>query len=541
MQISKINNSQINFRAHFYKIEPRDKKVYVQTDNKPYLGEKPYLVWYNDNEEKIEEKMEKEGDLYSVKSCFDAKPETYHIEYKDTKKIDVKNGKRYFINPELLMQKASVATRIQYRQPIIHTIKEGKTVGKIKYQDSNVWKKNDDIKEPTIIVTRTFHSEIDNPNIVGLILTLDDIAGYSHLGTRLRQEVDVCGAVPDTNIANELKSLNGKNVEIELKDNQIFFKETDKPAKPMEFKTIEVPKMKYCNKILTSKEYSPDVIGAKAVNLRRLEELKEKGKIDVIIPKSIALPHNYLEPYMEKLSGVTKDEKFEEYCEQFDKFVTDGEINPLIDYIKKSGLNYKDGLMVRSAFNGEDLPNYSAAGIYKTYASGIDAEGLFDSIRIVANSKNGHDAIFSRKMYNIPEEKIQPGVIIQERIVPDYKFTLYTDDKKGNVKVELYSDKKWYNDNANLPNVFIYNKKTGKLNYNSVQMINPMATFNEDGDLTELEPVKYDLSEKKDLFEQIKKLCQNALVIEKEFGHPQDIEGGFKDNNIYLWQSRNIV
>ena len=43
------------------------------------------------------------------------------------------------------------------------------------------------------------------------------------------------------------------------------------------------------------------------------------------------------------------------------------------------------------------------------------------------------------------------------------------------------------------------------------------------------------------LFEQIKKLCKNALVVEKEFGHPQDIEGGFKDNNIYLWQSRNIV
>ena len=32
-----------------------------------------------------------------------------------------------------------------------------------------------------------------------------------------------------------------------------------------------------------------------------------------------------------------------------------------------------------------------------------------------------------------------------------------------------------------------------------------------------------------------------ASIIEKEFGYPQDIEGGLKDNNIYLWQSRNIV
>lgn len=540
MRISGINNYQPYFKAHTYKVEPRDRNVYIMTDNKPYKGEKPYLVWYNDNEEKQEKEMVKEGDIFYVKSFLVKNLENYHIEYKDTKRIDVKNGKQYHINPELLMQKASVATRLQYRQPVIHTIKEGQTVGKIKYQDSNTWKKNDDIKEPTILVTRTFLSEIDNPNIVGLILTLDDVANYSHIGTRLRQEVDVCGAVLETDIVNKLKSLDSKNVEIKLKDNQIFFKETDKPAKPMETKTVEVPKLKYCDKILTSKEYSPDVIGAKAINLRRLEKLAEKGKIDAIIPKSIALPHNYLEPYMH---GRSKnfDEHYKEYCDMYDKFVTNGEINPLIEYIEKSGLNYKDGLMVRSAFNGEDLPNYSAAGIYKSDVADLDKEDLFETIRIVTNSKNGHDAEFSRKMYNIPYEDIQPGVIIQERIMPDYKFTLYTDDEKGNVKVELYSDKTWYHDDAVLPNIFTYNRKTGKLTYNSIQMNNPMATFNEDGEIIELEPIKYDLSDNKELFKQIKKLCQNALVIEKEFGHPQDIEGGFKDNNIYLWQSRNIV
>lgn len=540
MQISGINNYQPNFKAHSYKIEPRDRKVFIQTDNKPYRGEQPYLVWYNDKEEKIEKEMTKEGDLFSVESYFIQKPENYHIEYKDTNRIDLRNGRQYYINPELLMQKASIATRLQYRQPIIHTLKEGQTVGKIKYQDSNVWKKNDDIDEPTILVTKTFHSHTDNPNIVGLILTLDDVANYSHLGTRLRQEVDVCGAVLDTNITNKLKSLNGKNVEIKLKDNQIFFKETDKPAKPMKFNTIEVPKLKYCDKILTSKEYSSDIIGAKAVNLRRLEELVEKGKIDVIIPKSIALPHNYLEPYLDIFIEDNK-RNFKEYCKKFDEYVTGGKINPLIEYIKESGLNYNDGLKIRSAFNGEDLPNYSAAGIYRTDVCDIDAEGLFDTIRFVANSKNEHNAKFSRKMYNIPDENIQPGIIIQERIRPDYKFTLYTDDKKGNVKVELFSDKAWYHDDAILPNIFTYNRKTGELTYNSIQMDCPMATFNEDGEIIDLEPVKYDLSENKELFEQIKKLCKNALVIEKEFGHPQDIEGGFKDNNIYLWQSRNIV
>lgn len=541
MQIHSVSNYQPYFKAHSYKVEPRDKNIIVQTDNNPYRGEKPYLAWYNDENEKIEQEMIKEGDLYSAKSPFaNTSHQTYHIEYKDTKKIDLKNGKPYYINPDLMMQKASVATRLQYRQPVIHTIKEGQTVGKIKYQDSNVWKKNDDITEPTIIVTKTFQSKTDNPNIVGIILILDDVAGYSHLGTRLRQEVDVCGAVLQTDKANEIKSLNGKNVEIELKDNQIFFKETKKSGKPIEFTTIEVPKLKYCDKILTSKEYSPDIIGAKAVNLHRLEELAEKGKIDVIIPKSIALPFGYIEQFMNKCDKDDYDKSFEEYCNLFDKFVKNGEINPLIDFIKANDIG-KNEIMIRSAFNGEDLPNYSAAGIYKSDSCKLKPDEVFDIIRWVANSKNNKNAVYSRKRYNIPDENIQPGVIIQDRIFPDYKFTLYTDDKKGNVKVELYSDKKWCNDEVNLPNIFTYNRKTGKLTYKSIQMINPKATFDENGDLIELEPLKYNLSDNKNLFKQIKKLCQNALVIEKEFGHPQDIEGGFKDDDIYLWQSRNIV
>ena len=55
------------------------------------------------------------------------------------------------------------------------------------------------------------------------------------------------------------------------------------------------------------------------------------------------------------------------------------------------------------------------------------------------------------------------------------------------------------------------------------------------------EPVKQDLSENKQLFKQLKRLAKNALVIEKEFGAPQDIEGGIKDNDLYIWQTRNIV
>ena len=79
------------------------------------------------------------------------------------------------------------------------------------------------------------------------------------------------------------------------------------------------------------------------------------------------------------------------------------------------------------------------------------------------------------------------------------------------------------------------------MTYNSIQLSNPTASFNENQKLQSIEPAKDNLSNNKKLFEQIKKVAQNAIIVEKEFGAPQDIEGGIKDGNIYFWQSRNIV
>ena len=66
------------------------------------------------------------------------------------------------------------------------------------------------------------------------------------------------------------------------------------------YSTIEVPNLEYCDHILTSDEYDPKLIGAKAVNLKKLEKLADEGKIDVNIPKSVALPAGYIEKLIEK-------------------------------------------------------------------------------------------------------------------------------------------------------------------------------------------------------------------------------------------------
>lgn len=222
-------------------------------------------------------------------------------------------------------------------------------------------------------------------------------------------------------------------------------------------------------------------------------------------------------------------------------------MNNILETLQDNGIN-TDSFMVRSAFNGEDLPNYSAAGLYHSNCASmtnndenLNKENLFSTISMVAESKNSPDAILSRKQHNIPDDKIQPGIILQDKIDEDYKFTIYTNDGNNNLKIDLFSNNAWEYEDAIQPHVFTYNKNNGKLTYDSIQMENSAVTFDEDMNIINSEPVKQDLSENKQLFKQLKRLAKNALVIEKEFGAPQDIEGGIKDNDLYIWQTRNIV
>ena len=550
MRITPIKFYTPQFKAHSYKIEPKTCKFEIQTDNNPYLGEKPYLI-YDDYGENREVEMEKKNGLYSAKAQAQPwqKDFKYHIKYQDTGKLDLKDGKEYSVDFDKIRKDAFEKTRKQYRQPLIYTFKSGSTVGKLTYcQEATTEYIENKIKEPTILICESLHSfGIKNPNLVGLILSSGTPPSLSHSGTMLRNSAKVAGAVYDNKVISQLKKLEGKNIKLELNDNHIRFKKSSPPPTPMIYPKIKVPKLKYSDKILTSGEYTSDLVGAKAVNLRRLENLVNEGKIDVKIPKSIVLTHGYIQKMFDK--NKEQEELWHKYkssysCKEsiyapYDKKLYEHQMLELIDEMRNNGIT-GDEVIVRSAFNDEDLANYSAAGIYESCQTEPEPEKLYDTIMFVAQSKwTSKLAKISRKKYEISEENIQPTVLIQNYIHPEYKFTLYT-DYNGIMRIEMCSNNTNGTEAQYQPNIFTFDKVTKKLTYASIQMINPYAIYDENLNLKELEPIKYDLSNKPEVFELVQKLVNNALVIEKEFGTPQDIEGGFADNEIYLWQTRNI-
>ncbi len=541
MKISLLNTYNPSFRAHSYKIRPFPKiHLNVQVPVPDTALEEDAVLVNKESRGNVEIYPMERIDDNLILYTHGYAPLNYFIGY-DTGEVDLNKGDLYRVNTSHLVRKAGIIARAQHRQASVLPIKEGETVGKIVFDDGVVQGNYREcgyreITEPSIIVCRNWDAYLDDNNMVGIIMTYDGNDAHSHNPFYLKAGVDVSAIVLDEDMVEKLRSLDGKKVKMICKGEHVDFYETDEPSKPVDKNAVKVPALKYCDKILTSKEYSPDVIGTKAVNLRRLEELKEQGKINATIPKSIALPWGYIEADLdpEYAGEIRNTEKLKK------AFDESGKLDEIMKAMEDNDVN-TERVMIRSAFNCEDLPDYSAAGVYASYCVENNKRAILDRLLYVVLSKHFDDPKYSRKIYHIPDDIVKPGAIIQNRVDPDYKFTIYTDDENGNVRVNLYSGIRANHSDVFHPHVFRYNRETGNLTYDSIQMTDTEVTFDENENMTDITPIEEDLGENKELFEQLESAIKDALVVEKEFGAPQDIEGGIKDGKIYFWQSRNIV
>ena len=214
--------------------------------------------------------------------------------------------------------------------------------------------------------------------------------------------------------------------------------------------------------------------------------------------------------------------------------------NKILDEIKDyaSKIITQRDVMVRSAFNGEDLEGYSAAGLYDSHPQDTKDLVLYDIYQVM-NSKNKPIAVKSREKHNIPDDLIKPSVIIQDRIISDYSFTTYTEAPfdKNKMLIELFINKnRWCKPD---PYQITYNKLTKELKIEKEHSQHEEYLFDENYKLIHKQSIS--LKNINEIRNTLKNLVKNALVLEKEFGKPQDIEGGIKNGQLYLWQTRNIV
>ena len=116
----------------------------------------------------------------------------------------------------------------------------------------------------------------------------------SHGAQRYKHMLDQVHLLIKEDDRKELLKYKDQLVEVGVKDGRFYVKPVDKNGKLPEYPKIDIPQLDYCDKILTSKECTTNVIGNKAVNLRKLEKMAEEGKINAVIPPFIALPEGFL-------------------------------------------------------------------------------------------------------------------------------------------------------------------------------------------------------------------------------------------------------
>lgn len=523
----KINNSisYPSFKANFYKVKTNQTGyVLYQTDNEKKLGNEPVLciqTKHGDNSVCKPLKKDDRG-LFTAQNVLNA-DSTFHIKYKDTQNID---GPFYI--PHDLIRKTTIYDKKAHNQPLVHYISKNETNGKLLIiDDNNKNKKIDNPNQPTIILCRksedfNYYSYF-NKSPAGVIFVDTEMSDLSHEAASLRNATPFAVGLWDEDKIQELKQYENKFIKLTPQDNNLEIKEiTESEIKPIlkTKKKITLPQMKPIDKLLDSNEYTKDNVGNKAYNLKRLEEMATQGKINVTIPKSFAIPFQYIGAMLEENpnSSIRLDE--------------------IKTKVKEN--DFGEIFMVRSAFNGEDLEDYAAQGLYDSTLT--RERFLYDSIVEVVNSKDSERAKKSRIEHNINPKDIQPTVLIQEMINADYKFTIYTKYKNNELLIELTPRSNPFRESLPEPYIIKYNADKDTLNIESIARRGRYITLDENYNIVDEDKIDDDISENYEKYEPIlKEVAKNALAVEKEFGRPQDIEGGILGDKIYFWQTRNIV
>lgn len=606
---SRVNlfPSKIGFSGKFYEINTGETAYPVlKIEENPELGYEPVLFHsFRDKETQIPDydakdlkidknykakwigfidEMEKTGKYYQRHFMFAEGYDKiyYAIYYKDTGKWNDNNGKGYEINSFDLIRKVIEYDKKEHNQPLIRCIAKGTTKGKVVVNDflSDFSKNLPDTKEPIIAIVKKFNNNDSKdaggylpPNVKGIIFTRESSNVLSHNSSGIRRDVNASAMVYDNELIKNLTEMNGKFIELQVAKNKLNWKPIDKPEIDdlnIQRNKIEIPEIITTDKLLKSSEYKPELVGAKAFNLRRMEEMKEKGKLkDVIIPKSFAIPCGIFEKVLaanpeitekinNKIQDTSKASSPKELCNSLSDLRDlysklddkDDRINQELDNFRKECGLREDMLMVRSSFNGEDAKNYSAAGHYSSYLYDKNSiyryqyKSFLDIVKNVWTSKWNNKAYMSRINNNIDHDIIKPTVIIQDYIDSDYKFTIYTKDidDDNKVLIEMHAD-----DSID-PYIIKYDKTSKELEIESLARRNRKITVDENFKIINADPindpVKNNLNKWMPL---LKKVCDSALEVENEFGTPQDIEGGIKlgegknidESQIYFWQTRD--
>ncbi len=527
--------STINFKSDYYGFKKAGTSYWltsIKTDDSPEEN-KELMLRMKDYNNKIH------GDFPMT---YDGKYYTYNFPYiMCLNGYEILNKKNKAGEKELnefeINRKINIYERLSTGRPAEKVISRGSAEGLLVTDLNNIPSDKpvifmiDKLEKDEIIAN--ILSTLDT-NVLGIVMNNVNIGNFTHVASTMGQYFDVASIVYDDKKYDELKELAGEKIHISNESGEIKYSKIDKLPE-LKFSQIDIPNIPILDdetKLLDFSELTRKNSGEKAYRLGVMQRLlKEDYLSDIEIPTGFVIPVGYINKIYEYIDA-TEDETERE--ERIMKHPLNSE---LANICQSYGLKESD-IIIRSAFNAEDLPDYPTAGIYDSYICYRYGE-FVDMINDIVTSKDSITAQKSRERYGLPDSIIQPSIIAQKLIRTDYTFTLYTDTYDGKLRIETHHFRK---ENQYTPTTISYDKESKELKIETLPHRLGNYVVKDTGEIIE-QHLKQDqiLNDWQSLIEPFKIAVKNALKLEQYFDRPQDIEGGIKNGKVYFWQTRDIV
>ncbi|CAL1271880.1 unnamed protein product [Larinioides sclopetarius] len=308
------------------------------------------------------------------------------------------------------------------------------------------------------------------------------------------------------------------------------------------------------------------ITGGKGSSLGKLTELSKESQNQFVVPKGIVVTTSAYEMFVtddilyeiKHLENVLYQDKVEETKIACRRLIDEVIKTSIPEEIRQSFImnfqnafpdrKYDDKFAVRSSATGEDTEQMSAAGQMETYLGVTGISEILASIKKCWASQFSYIAVQYKRqngqMINSPM-----AVVVQQMIPCDIAGVLFTSDPltgnpmtltitanyglgesvvSGSEEPDTIEIERLNEDNLTIKNKLIGSKR------HKIVMKDDGGTEVED--VMENEKKSCSLSDNMALF-----LGHVAIKIEKSFGSSRDIEWGFWNNVLYIFQSRPIT
>ena len=446
-----------------------------------------------------------------------------------------------------------------------------KIVGKNKLEDQRL-----------ICFVDTLSGAEEPPKGVHGIITPKVLDTLAHIGVRARQE-NICFACIDDynhyeNLKKNFTSLDsyskltvkhGREIAIDTltKNEYENLLEKEKKVEVTPEKVI-IPKadLDDSKTILDVEDIKLSKSGPKATNIANLAKA-------VPIPPSLSIPFgmfhkvinhelnkNILADYNKTLdivnskqakNDITVSKDCEHLKSLIKKLVIPKSIETeILNAVKKSSPEGTKFVMTRSSTNGEDLSNFSGAGLYSSQPN--STSDIINGIKVVWASKWNKRAFDARVKAQIPHKDLNVAVLLQPCIDTKYGFVTHTvnpiSKNPDEVFIEMVQGQNEALVSGKIPGTgygFIFNKKTGDVKREHLADKSYQFLPSDDGGTRiVLADYKDDLlaGDKHKWESMVKEIGEYSVKIEKMYkGVPQDIEGCIEPKKLktYIVQTRD--